>query len=171
MLYTKWLSNKNWNAHKTFIQFVHHFHILIYNNNTFYYLTISIFSWMSIILILTLSVEGDTRIVRQCGHDYGTRKPNTCVDRTGTHKIKIKYCICTGEACNSASSLSTSIILMTSMSVVVMAIAKFIRLWESCSISNYILLFRYVWIHTRKPNNLTLVANKWYLLTRVSFYE
>jgi hypothetical protein len=48
-------------------------------------------------------VEGDSRIVRSCATDG---REGSCVDRTGTAKIRLRYCECKGDGCNGASTIS-----------------------------------------------------------------
>ncbi|CAH1795249.1 unnamed protein product [Owenia fusiformis] len=59
-------------------------------------------------------IKGDTRTIRQCAKGG----PEKCVLRTGTHKIKIQYCQCSGDGCNSASSLSISVATLGLMSAI-----------------------------------------------------
>jgi len=58
-------------------------------------------------------VEGEVRVVRSCATWPDPEKPNKCVDRTGTTKIKIHYCECIGDKCNEAISVHASIFLVT----------------------------------------------------------
>jgi len=62
---------------------------------------------------LTQQVDKDYRIVRQCA---ASAKGSRCVDRTGTKAIKITYCECEGNLCNSANSFSVNILLLTIIS-------------------------------------------------------
>lgn len=48
-------------------------------------------------------VQGDFRIVRTCA---ATGVAGRCVERTGTTKIRVEYCECDGNKCNTASSLA-----------------------------------------------------------------
>ena len=50
---------------------------------------------------LLVSVEGDERIIRQCATAGTPGHP--CTQRTGTRKIKMKYCECEKDLCNAAS--------------------------------------------------------------------
>lgn len=67
------------------------------------------------------SVEGDVRIVRSCATWPDETKANRCVDRTGTHKIKVRYCECDGDDCNGSSRIygSLSLFLATLLSLLV----------------------------------------------------
>jgi len=58
--------------------------------------------------VIVQDVEGESRIVRSCATWPDTTKPNRCIDRTGTSKIKIQYCECEGDGCNSSSALYAS---------------------------------------------------------------
>jgi len=58
-------------------------------------------------------VEGEVRVVRSCATWPDPDKPNKCVDRTGTTKIKIHYCECIKDKCNEAISVQASIFLVT----------------------------------------------------------
>lgn len=67
--------------------------------------------------ILVQDVEGDTRIVRSCAT---TGKPDRgCIDRTGTSKIKLRYCECLGDRCNAASRVTSFGIVMSLILLVV----------------------------------------------------
>jgi len=58
-------------------------------------------------------VEGDHRIVRTCA--TGGRPHDGCVARTGTSRIKLWYCECLGDECNTAPpppSLTNSPLLL-----------------------------------------------------------
>jgi len=68
--------------------------------------------------VFVQEVEGETRIVRTCAT---TGRPDKgCIDRTGTSKMKLRYCECDGDGCNAADRL-TSRGVMTSL--VVLAVA------------------------------------------------
>lgn len=60
---------------------------------------------------MTQDVEGDVRVVRMCGSALEPRL-NTCIERTGTKDIKLQYCDCEGDGCNSAQSVILSPVLM-----------------------------------------------------------
>lgn len=71
--------------------------------------------------IFVQDVEGESRIVRTCATDG---KPERgCIDRTGTTRIKLRYCECTGDACNEASK-TTSFTIFTSLLVLVVALVR-----------------------------------------------
>jgi hypothetical protein len=63
-------------------------------------------------------VEGDYRVVRTCASDG---RENQCVDRTGTTRIKLRYCECTGDKCNSASTKYASVLVVVSASFLLAA--------------------------------------------------
>lgn len=73
---------------------------------------------LSVIFVLAFSVEGDVRVVRSCATWPDKEKQNRCVDRTGTHKIKVRYCECVGDFCNGSSRIygSVSLFLATLLS-------------------------------------------------------
>ncbi|XP_076459252.1 UPAR/Ly6 domain-containing protein crok-like [Babylonia areolata] len=48
------------------------------------------------------------RTIRQCAIESG---PMKCIERTGTYRIKIFYCHCDRDNCNSAGHLSISVLL------------------------------------------------------------
>lgn len=62
-------------------------------------------------------VEGDVRIVRSCAtwpadpEGPNGKKVNRCIDRTGTSKIKVRYCECDGDLCNGAERIYGSLFL------------------------------------------------------------
>lgn len=56
-------------------------------------------------------VEGDVRVVRSCATHPDPSKPSRCVDRTGTSKIKVRYCECDGDFCNGATKIYSSLVL------------------------------------------------------------
>ncbi|KAL5018060.1 hypothetical protein ScPMuIL_003782 [Solemya velum] len=59
-------------------------------------------------------VEDDTRVIRQCA----TVGNDGCVKRTGTQKIKMTYCECSGNLCNTAANrydVSTVLFLCASL--------------------------------------------------------
>lgn len=55
------------------------------------------------------TVEGEFRTVRACAIDG---RLDRCVERTGTKAVKVKYCECEGDGCNSASSVISSILTL-----------------------------------------------------------
>jgi hypothetical protein len=65
-------------------------------------------------------VEGDRRVVRTCAT---SGRIGSCVDRTGTTRIKLRYCECDGDKCNAASTLVavTSTALLCALSVATLA--------------------------------------------------
>jgi hypothetical protein len=62
-------------------------------------------------------VEGEVRVVRSCATWPAPEKPNKCVDRTGTTKIKIHYCECSEDKCNEAVAIQASIISVASLAI------------------------------------------------------
>jgi hypothetical protein len=66
----------------------------------------------------TQDVEGDFRIVRSCAT---SGRPGQCVDRTGTKSIKLRYCECLGDECNSAAT-NYATVLVTLSSFIVAAL-------------------------------------------------
>ncbi|KAL5018702.1 hypothetical protein ScPMuIL_004424 [Solemya velum] len=71
--------------------------------------------------------EGDwnTRYIRQCaphgvvGDDQGRK----CVDRTGTYRVKMRYCHCDFEdGCNGAKNVAFSLSLLVVPSILTLAI-------------------------------------------------
>lgn len=51
---------------------------------------------------MTQNVEGDYRVIRSCAT---SGRVNQCYGRTGTANIKLEYCECDKEKCNSAPSM------------------------------------------------------------------
>jgi hypothetical protein len=66
------------------------------------------------------NVDGDSRIVRTCAT---SGRIGQCVDRTGTTRIKLRYCECEGDKCNAASTLVavTSTAVLGALSAVTLA--------------------------------------------------
>ncbi|KAK3089345.1 hypothetical protein FSP39_002902 [Pinctada imbricata] len=58
---------------------------------------------------ITQEVEDDYRVIRQCALNGEVG----CLQRTGTRKIKLEYCECVGDGCNSAIGLSAPSILLS----------------------------------------------------------
>lgn len=56
---------------------------------------------------LSFTVDTDERIIRQCAINNHTELG--CFERAGTYKIKMNYCECDTDGCNSASYTSVSI--------------------------------------------------------------
>ncbi|ELT89990.1 hypothetical protein CAPTEDRAFT_198213 [Capitella teleta] len=61
-------------------------------------------------------VEGETRVVRTCA-THG--KPGSCVERTGTKQVRVEYCECEGDKCNSGTHNAPQVILSTCVALVV----------------------------------------------------
>jgi len=59
-----------------------------------------VFVLLRFVCVLVCAVEGDYRVVRTCA--TGGRPEDGCVARTGTSRIKLWYCECLGDECNSA---------------------------------------------------------------------
>ena len=60
------------------------------------------------------SVEGEGRIVRQCASEARLER---CTERTGTKHIKVSYCECEGDRCNTAPhSFTMNIVLLSAVS-------------------------------------------------------
>lgn len=61
-------------------------------------------------MFFSVSVEGDYRVVRSCAT---SGRVGRCVDRTGTAKIKVRYCECQSEnpdePCNSVGTVYATI--------------------------------------------------------------
>lgn len=53
------------------------------------------------------SFDGESRIVRGCAAKIKGWKLG-CIDRTGTRGVKIRYCYCKGDNCNTATLPSPS---------------------------------------------------------------
>lgn len=66
--------------------------------------------------VFSQDVRGDYRIIRQCASGGRVDK---CIERTGTKGIKLSYCHCDFDGCNTASSISAPIAMV--MAVVVAA--------------------------------------------------
>lgn len=58
--------------------------------------------------IMVQEVDKDIRTVRSCATWPEPKKAGRCIDRTGTSKIKIQYCECEGDFCNSGTGLSAA---------------------------------------------------------------
>lgn len=52
-------------------------------------------------------IQEDWRVVRSCAQNGRTDR---CVDRSGTKEVKVTYCECEGDGCNSASAISLSVV-------------------------------------------------------------
>jgi len=73
------------------------------------------------------TVEGETRVVRSCATEGKGGDEDRCVDRVGTIRIKIKYCECYDNECNSAPEqnvIMTSLIVTSSILSVIAAVFK-----------------------------------------------
>ncbi|PAA55463.1 hypothetical protein BOX15_Mlig033460g2 [Macrostomum lignano] len=69
-------------------------------------------------------IEGLTIVDRTCGS--AVENKNNCYDRVGTKKIKIKYCSCSTQDCNSANNgFDSSARLMTAAVAAVAVVFKF----------------------------------------------
>lgn len=64
------------------------------------------------ILPLCCSVEGEYRIIRSCA---SSGRKNQCYGRTGTANIKLEYCECDTDNCNSAPSMLPALSLSLSV--------------------------------------------------------
>lgn len=64
------------------------------------------------------TVVDDVRTIRSCA-TAGTQTGSKCVDRTGTFKVRVKYCECDHENCNGSSGVIAPILL-----VVVLALSN-----------------------------------------------
>eukprot|EP00918_Siedleckia_nematoides_P034330 GHVU01074650.1.p1 GENE.GHVU01074650.1~~GHVU01074650.1.p1 ORF type:complete len:138 (-),score=4.78 GHVU01074650.1:2025-2438(-) len=51
------------------------------------------------------TVNGEYRMIRQCAKAGKA----SCVERAGTKGIKIKYCACTGNDCNTATTFTSNL--------------------------------------------------------------
>lgn len=71
------------------------------------------------------SVEGEVRVVRSCATWPDPEKPNKCVDRTGTTKIKIHYCECANDKCNEAITVQASIVSVAILLAVFINVISF----------------------------------------------
>jgi len=60
---------------------------------------------------MTQDVEGEYRVLRMCGSAMEPRF-DRCIERTGTKEIKLSYCDCEGDGCNSAQSVILSPLLV-----------------------------------------------------------
>jgi len=76
----------------------------------------------SVCRILVQDVEGDSRIVRTCGTNPTGKPPRGCIDRTGTNKIKLRYCDCDEENCNGVDTLTSRGIMTSLICLLVIAI-------------------------------------------------
>ena len=59
---------------------------------------------------VVILVQGDYRVVRSCAIEG---RLDRCVDRTGTKAVKVKYCECEGDGCNSASGVIASVLTVS----------------------------------------------------------
>lgn len=58
-------------------------------------------------------VEKDSRIIRSCATaSPQEHKGVDCFDRTGTSKIKLRFCECTGDGCNSGATIYASVLTL-----------------------------------------------------------
>jgi len=72
--------------------------------------------------ILVQDVEGDSRIVRTCGTNPHNKAARGCIDRTGTNKIKLRYCDCQEDECNGVDSLTSRGIMTSLICLLVIAL-------------------------------------------------
>jgi hypothetical protein len=72
--------------------------------------------------IFEQDVEGDYRVVRSCATDGQPDKG--CVQRTGTRGIKLSYCECLGDGCNSADRLASAPVRLALVTSLVLAAAR-----------------------------------------------
>jgi hypothetical protein len=65
------------------------------------------------------TVQDDYRVVRSCAQ---TGRTDRCIERTGTRNIKVTYCECDTEGCNTAAELTIPVftVLITALVAVVM---------------------------------------------------
>ncbi|XP_066582999.1 UPAR/Ly6 domain-containing protein crok [Prorops nasuta] len=63
-------------------------------------------------------VYGQTRVVRGCGYLTDEKDDGACQRRSGTHDVKVNYCSCNGDLCNSAGNCKSSVLLIGSFVVV-----------------------------------------------------
>lgn len=63
-------------------------------------------------LPLCCSVEGEYRVIRSCAT---SGRINQCYGRTGTANIKLEYCECDTNKCNSAPSMLPALSLSLSV--------------------------------------------------------
>lgn len=75
-------------------------------------------------------VEGETRIIRSCATHPDKTKDNRCIDRTGTSKIKIRYCECDKDLCNGSGSITPSLFILSLFSLMALvAVCKWEPTW------------------------------------------
>jgi hypothetical protein len=72
--------------------------------------------------ILVQDVDGDSRVVRTCGTNPHDKEPRGCIDRTGTSKIKLRYCDCIGDSCNGVDTLTSRGIMTSLICLIVIAV-------------------------------------------------
>ncbi|PAA53652.1 hypothetical protein BOX15_Mlig025109g2 [Macrostomum lignano] len=53
-------------------------------------------------------VEGRIIVDRMCGQELESGNVNTCYDRVGTKKVKVRYCVCDKDECNGSGSVGGS---------------------------------------------------------------
>jgi len=58
----------------------------------------------------TQTVEDSTRVVRTCAIEG---RLDRCVERTGTKEVKVKYCECEGDGCNTGSAIIASVVTVS----------------------------------------------------------
>jgi len=69
------------------------------------------------------SFGDETRIIRSCATPEIHESKTDCIDRTGTSKIKLRYCECEKDGCNSAMTVYASVITL----VISTLIGSFVR--------------------------------------------
>lgn len=80
----------------------------------------------SIFVLVYYDKDWNTRVIRECA--VSGEASDDCKERTGTYKVKVKYCQCGEPGCNSA--VNTQISLMTLVVPLFVAVfTAFKKLW------------------------------------------
>lgn len=69
-----------------------------------------------------VAVYGKVRVVRSCGYIADEKDNGECLMRSGTHDVRVSYCSCTSDLCNSVENLRTpSLLPLASLLTAVLA--------------------------------------------------
>lgn len=85
--------------------------------NQIYYVGFYFGVWMVILVLFAVYYqdEWNVRYIRQCAPsgEIGEDEGRVCKERTGTYRIKMKYCHCGNQhGCNSASNVQLPLVML-----------------------------------------------------------
>jgi len=80
--------------------------------------------------VISQDVEGTHSIFRSCATTPdATKEAERCVDRTGTARVKITYCECKGDNCNSATALHGCAFIVGLVALLLVSSLKAVNRW------------------------------------------